>query len=588
MTVLLSAHAPPPSAAGSGTVTLIHIGDIHGHLVPRPDALGPGSRTVGGVARMATVIARIRQAHPNQTLLVNVGDAVQGSAEALFTRGKAIVDVLEPLGIDAFIPGNWDYVYGIDRFVETFVGLNGAQPIAPWRSIASNLHYSAPDAGMRSRYLDLTGEPVLPPFVVRDVGGVRVGIIGITTTRGPRALGTESTRGFTFTSGEADLGPLITRLRAERSVDVIVVASELELANNLRIAESIAGIDVMLSADMHETTREPIIASTGTVIVEEGQDGVVVGELTLRVEKGKLASWNWALHEISDTIPDDPKTARVVEAIRKPLLANGWRAGRAPVNPINDVPLAGPIDQVVGYTTVALHRSLPATATLPAVIEGSSHDFLADAFRAAAEADVALIRGFRFGTHVRPGSITREALYHFLPIGGQVAVVDRVPGRVIWRQLESSLQGAIDPDPRQWTGGWLAGVSGMTMDVDPYAHAGARIRNLRVNGVPIDTVAGQYSVAGLWFASEPNAVSNCAPCVANGSRVRLMSGRDGARQDAVEVVATYLAGQRDSTVSPEIGRVRLLKPLPPSPYRFSEIQPLHGVGERKGLTGASK
>src|SRR6185295_14620601 len=100
----------------NGTVTLIHIGDLHGHVVPRPDALGPEGRTVGGIARMATVIEQIRRSHPRQTLLVNVGDAVQGSAEVLFTRGQAMIDVLGPLGIDAFIPGNWDYVYGIDRF----------------------------------------------------------------------------------------------------------------------------------------------------------------------------------------------------------------------------------------------------------------------------------------------------------------------------------------------------------------------------------------------------------------------------------------------------------------------------------------
>jgi 2',3'-cyclic-nucleotide 2'-phosphodiesterase (5'-nucleotidase family) len=531
---------------------------------------------------MATVIERIRRAHPRQTLLVNVGDAVQGSAEALFTRGTAMVEVLEPLGIDAFIPGNWDYVYGIDRFVETFVGLNGARPIAPWPSIASNLFYATPDAGMRSPYLDLTGERVLPPYIVRDVGGVRIGIIGITTTRGPRALGTESTRGFTFTSGEADLTPLVTRLREDRRVDVIVVASELELANNVRIAESTPGIDVILSADMHETTNEPIVASTGTVIVEEGQDGTVVGELTLAVEKGKVARWTWTQHEITDAIPEDPRVARAIASIRKPYLSSGWRSQPGPINPINDVPLVGPIDQVLGYTKVALHRSLPATAPVPAVIEGSSHDLLADAFRDRANADIALIRGFRFGTHVRPGPITREALYHFLPIGAQVAVVDGVPGSVIWRQLETSLQGAIDPDPRLWTGGWFAGVSGLTIDVDPYAHAGARIRSVRLNGASIDTIAGRYSVAGLWFPSEPNAVSNCVPCVANGGGLRLISGPGGVRQDAVDVVAAYLASQPDSSASPEIGRVRLLRPLPPSPYRFREIQPLHGVGERKG------
>jgi S-sulfosulfanyl-L-cysteine sulfohydrolase len=109
------------SKRANGVVTLIDIGDIHGHRMPRPDALGSGG-SVGGVARIATVVERIRNERRGNALLVNVGDALQGSAEALFTRGQAVVDVLALLRIDAFILGNWDYVYGIDRFVETFVG----------------------------------------------------------------------------------------------------------------------------------------------------------------------------------------------------------------------------------------------------------------------------------------------------------------------------------------------------------------------------------------------------------------------------------------------------------------------------------
>jgi len=584
LVITITGAAPRESAVsrrgGTGTVTLIHIGDVHGHLVSRPDALGGADRRVGGLARVATVVERIRRSREGRTLLVNVGDALQGSAEALFTSGQAVIDAMAPLRIDAYVPGNWDYVYGIDRFVETFADRGSRRPLAPWPTLASNLYYATPDAGMRSPYVDVTGERVLPPFVVREVDGVRVGIIGITTTRGPRALGRESTRGFTFTAGDAELPALVARLRARERVDVVVVASELELANNVRIAESTRGIDVMLSADMHELTREPIVASTGTVIVEEGQDGSAVGELTLSVQGGVVAGWKWRLHEVTDSLPEQPQVARIVAAARRPFVT-GKAFDRRLENPINGTRLGGPIDEVVGYTRAALHRSNPAGDSMPAVLEGSSHDFLGDALRERTGADVALVRGFRFGTHVRPGPITREDLYHFLPIGSQVAVADGVPGRVIWRQLESSLQGALDADPRQWTGGWFVGISGLAVDVDPFAPAGARVRAARVKGVALDTTgARRYSVAGLWFPSDPDAVSNCGPCVTAGSGIRLISAARGAPKDAVEVVAAYLASRPDSAVAPELGRVRLLRPLPRSPYRFPEIQPLSGVSDR--------
>ena len=170
------AQAQPASAVPkrvNGVVTLMHIGDIHGHLVSRPDALG-SDRRVGGIARIATVVERIRRERGGRALLVNVGDALQGSAEALFTRGQAVIDVLTPLRIDAFIPGNWDFTYGIDRFVETFVGARGRRPLAPWPTVASNLYYATPAVVMGSPYAHLTGERVLPAFIVREVDG-RVG-----------------------------------------------------------------------------------------------------------------------------------------------------------------------------------------------------------------------------------------------------------------------------------------------------------------------------------------------------------------------------------------------------------------------------
>src|SRR5438067_6389764 len=83
----------PVSAA---EITLIHMGDVHGHLMPRPSIREETpARTEGGLARMYTKISAIRAARPNHTtLLLNTGDTIQGSAEALFTRGQALVDVL--------------------------------------------------------------------------------------------------------------------------------------------------------------------------------------------------------------------------------------------------------------------------------------------------------------------------------------------------------------------------------------------------------------------------------------------------------------------------------------------------------------
>jgi 2',3'-cyclic-nucleotide 2'-phosphodiesterase (5'-nucleotidase family) len=86
---------------------------------------------------MYTKISEIRAARSN-TLLLNTGDTIQGSAEALFTKGQALVDVLNRFAIDAYAPGNWDWVYGVDRALELFAG---PKALAPWNALAANAYY---------------------------------------------------------------------------------------------------------------------------------------------------------------------------------------------------------------------------------------------------------------------------------------------------------------------------------------------------------------------------------------------------------------------------------------------------------------
>ena len=113
LTVLFGLIIYGAAFAGSGELTLIHSGDIHGHLVPRHNVRSDTTgRMEGGLARMATVINHIRKANPGKTLYFNTGDTLQGSAEAMFTRGQALLEVMNLLKPDFDEPGNWDYLYG--------------------------------------------------------------------------------------------------------------------------------------------------------------------------------------------------------------------------------------------------------------------------------------------------------------------------------------------------------------------------------------------------------------------------------------------------------------------------------------------
>ena len=90
MLFVAPALAGDDSTPGTGSVTLIHTGDIHGHLVPRPNVRSDSTGHLeGGLARVATTVNRIRsQRGYKNTLLINTGDTLQGSAEAMFSRGQ--------------------------------------------------------------------------------------------------------------------------------------------------------------------------------------------------------------------------------------------------------------------------------------------------------------------------------------------------------------------------------------------------------------------------------------------------------------------------------------------------------------------
>ncbi len=128
----------PTGNASEKEVVLIHTSDFHGHLFSRPNLRSDaeGNRREDGFARLYTNISEIRKSHRN-TLLLHTGDAIQGSAEVLYTRGQAMVDVLNEFGIDVFAPGNWDFVYGTRRFLELFTGDSAASRCDPVMAAAT-------------------------------------------------------------------------------------------------------------------------------------------------------------------------------------------------------------------------------------------------------------------------------------------------------------------------------------------------------------------------------------------------------------------------------------------------------------------
>jgi len=566
--VVLGCALAAQSRAGDGTggVTLIHMGDLHGHLIPHPSVRSDSEgQYEGGVARIYTLIEQIRDAHPQQTLLVNTGDTLHGGAEVLFTQGAAIIGVLNEFGIDAYAVGNWDYVYGTDKFLKYFVG---AQATANWHPIIANLYYDhCPGAE------DKTGQRPVVPYLIKTVNGLRIGIIGLTSERGPQAGDPMITQGLKFTDGKAEYARYVKEVRAQ-NVDLVVVISELGLHENLTLADQIPGADVILSSDKHEVTPKPLVSRQGTLVLEQGMDGQVVGELSVTVVHGIVTDTKYVSHRITEKIQENPRIAAMVEAVRAPLVAGAHFRPGAIKNPFSGAALRLPIDTVIGQTRVALYRSNFSDELMPAVVEGSSHDFLADAFRVMTGAQLGSITGFRYGTVVLPGPIKLEDLYHFMPVGAQIAKGE-LTGAQIKKTLEGQPQGDIGRRG-EWGNGWLAGYSGLTADFNPAAPQGRRVSNIRIGGKLLNPDSS-YTVGGFYYDLVPNLINRV-----QAKNITVLKDTDGGVFDGTDIAKRYVESLPAQTVGPDslpLNRIHLLAPLPKAEHGMREIQPLGALSE---------
>ena len=461
---------------------------------------------------------------------------------------------------------------------------------------------------------------MLPPYAIKQVGELKVGILGVTTARAIAAVGTTVTQNYAFTDAKTEVPCLVDQLRTVEKVDVVVMISELEMARDIQIAETLSPApDVILNSDMHERTTAPIVVTRAggsqTLIVEEGQDGTVVGQLKLQIKNGKVTRWHFNQHVITDDYAEHPVIAAKVAEVRAPFVMGTFVPGQTVTVGGNETMLMRPVDEVIATTLVDLHRSNFVDEDLPGVVEGSSHDLIADAMAAIGQAQSASIRGFRYGTHVPAGwGITMEDIYHYVPIAAKLGRTNKACGADLKFAVENSIHNTFHFDPTQWAGGWMFGYSGLNYDVDacsgfvstegpivnilsPMTIANratygdwktAHGTNIKVAGQPIDdhqvydgraasptfqkcldmndNASDGYTVTGYWFADDPTTINNCNPCrgrtvqvvMNNGDIVQVAGpGTTGPLpnsldvMDITEAVVKYLRENLNGVVTPD-------------------------------------
>ncbi|MHB1559184.1 MAG: bifunctional metallophosphatase/5'-nucleotidase, partial [Isosphaeraceae bacterium] len=444
--VLLAADARPARAGGRGgedearSITLLYIADLHAQLAPHAEFFWRDRRDstgmAGGVARIATAVDAIRRDRPGRVLFMDAGDTIQGSAAAAWTEGRAVVGPINALRLDLDIPGNWEVVYGAEALKERAAEFR--HPL-----VAANIREAR------------TGKLLFPPYLVREVGGVRVGVIGFTDPDVPRRQPPGYSKGLIYDGADV-IPPLVARLRGEEKVDVVALMTHIGLPKSIRLAETLKGVDFVLSGDTHERTYEPIVRGA-TWVVEPGSFGSFLGRLDLTVRGGKVVDRKWDLIELrASRFAEDSAVKKVVDETLAPLRPR--------------------LDTVIGRTEVPLMRYN--------VVETNLDDMLSDALREAAGTEIALSNGFRFAPPKPVGPIRESDLWDWFPITTRVKV-GKVTGRQLRAFWESEAEHVFSPDAEKLFGGWLPRPSGMTVRLAARAATGRRVLEIRVGGEPL-------------------------------------------------------------------------------------------------------
>jgi 2',3'-cyclic-nucleotide 2'-phosphodiesterase (5'-nucleotidase family) len=497
--------AKPLHAQPREQITLLETSDLHAYVYPY-DYFGAREADIG-LSRVATLIDRIR-GEGNPVLLLDAGDTIQGSPLGYYHRKHPgppdpLMLAMNHLGYDAMAVGNHEFNFGLPT-------IESARDDASFPWLSANV-------------VKEDGTPFFTPYLVKDVNGVRVGILGLITPNVPNWETPANYAGLTFLDTVETARRYVPLLREKEGADVVIVLTHQGLERDLltglsneteyenqayRLTRDVPGIDVVLLGHTHQKIEPQEV--NGIVVCEPGRWGEALCRIDLYFERdasGKvhLDTWEGALlsaagvepsQEVLNLVkPYHDKTMAYINSVigeaKTPIRAEGAR--------FQDTPM---MDLLQGVMLEASGAQLSMAALLP----------------------------YRYGG-LHAGPITVQELFSFY-IYDNTLVVLEVSGREVKEALEHSARyyGSTRPDPE--TGALLIepnpGVRAYNFDmlagahyrIDPTRPVGDRIRELSYQGRKMDPeetfrlVTTNYRAAGgggyemlkgspvLWRSSE--------------------------------------------------------------------------------------
>ena len=305
-------------------ISILHTTDLHGHILPTSDYAG--NADLGGFARCVTQIRQWRRQNPN-SILIDAGDVYQGTDVSLRTNGALMIDLFNHLKFDAWIVGNHEFDWGPETFVNAVV--RSEMPV-----LAANMSIEGKPTGE----ISYSESPLatIQPSILKEISGIKIAIIGITTPGMPFWFRPEFTRGFDFEYPVEPVRRTIRKAKIE-GVHAIVLAGHMGLktrsggddfANNV-VALTAEFPDVAAFIAGHTHQAIPSRSINGVLLTQADHFGIHVGRLDLSFDRrsGRLFHSKARCELMNNRIPAD----QVVISRAKPQLDESARALAEPV-----------------------------------------------------------------------------------------------------------------------------------------------------------------------------------------------------------------------------------------------------------------
>ena len=465
-----SPAANTPAAAGSGDIVILYTSDVH-------CAIDSGFGYAGLYQLRETL-----ELNGDHTILVDNGDAVQGASVGTLTRGGAIIDLMNEVGYDIAIPGNHEFDYGMDRFLEL-------TEMADFPYISCNFNKE--------------GELVFDPYIIKEVNGVKIGFVGVTTPSTPT---TSTPKYFQNEEGEYIYGFLqdetgsklydavqmsVDAARTEGADYVIVMG---HLGDELiyrpytykDVIENTEDFDVLIDGHSHDKEQVEMKNKAGNTVVRSacGTKLEGIGYVRISAEDGSLSTglYTW---ENETSLPElmrieNPVSAKVEE--KKAELADL----------LNEVVASTSVDLVINDPEAVGNEE--GRVRIIRRQETNLGDLCADAYREQTGADIALINAGGIRDDIMAGDITYSDIISIHPYGNMICVVDAT-GQQIIDALEWGARSLPDEN------GAFLQVSGLSYEIDMSVESSCtcdadgmftgvegpyRVKNVMVGGEPID------------------------------------------------------------------------------------------------------